>query len=332
MIKPAETPLLIQQWRSQLRAVCGDLEVSPSKQHSLFIGDVRRQELDGLEIAQVRTNAGMIVRDRRCLSNSDDRYCFLVFQRSGAQSIRQGGLHLELAAGDIALIDSAAPFEILPHGLIENTSVHLARGEARRLMGPHALFGKLSASSNAAHILSSLVQPIHDACSLYQSVPGEGRALQEALIALLVPAFKLGGCAMPRVADCCESSELYALSLRIIESSLQDSDLDPETLAGRLGVSLRRLYRLYESEGDSVCRVIQRRRLQRSAEDLRHVGESGESITQIAFKWGFFDTSHFSRAFKREFGLSPREYRLLNAEGELWQKNPKKNGALSQVS
>lgn len=332
MAKLAEMPRLVEEWRSQLRAVCGDLEVSPSKQHSLFIGDVRRQALDGLEIAQIRTNAGLMVRDRDSLGRDDGRYCFLVFQRSGGQSIRQGGLHLELAAGDIALIDSAVPFEIQPHGLIENTSIHLSRAEALRLMGRHALFGKLSASSNAAHILTSLVQPIHDACFLYQPMPGEGRALQEALIALMVPAFKLGGCAMPRVAACYETADLYALSLRIIESSLQDSTLDPETLADRLGVSLRRLYRLFESEGDSVCRVIQRCRLQRSAEDLRHVGASGESITQIAFKWGFVDASHFSRAFKREFSLSPREYRLLNAEGEAWQKNPKKNGVLSQVS
>ena len=32
------------------------------------------------------------------------------------------------------------------------------------------------------------------------------------------------------------------------------------------------------------------------------------SIKQAAAEWGFFDTSHFSRAFKKQFGVSPSDY------------------------
>ncbi len=104
---------------------------------------------------------------------------------------------------------------------------------------------------------------------------------------------------------------LYGYSLRrhaerLIEQSLQEPRLSPDMLAGRLRISVRQLYRLFEEQGDSVCRYILRQRLSRSAADLGNPRLRGESITSIAFKWGFSDSAHFSRAFKKQFEVSPR--------------------------
>src|ERR1700761_4411773 len=33
------------------------------------------------------------------------------------------------------------------------------------------------------------------------------------------------------------------------------------------------------------------------------------SITEIAYRWGFNDSAHFSRLFKASFGMSPTQYR-----------------------
>jgi AraC-like DNA-binding protein len=32
-------------------------------------------------------------------------------------------------------------------------------------------------------------------------------------------------------------------------------------------------------------------------------------ITEIAFGWGFNELTHFSRAFKERYGVSPRDWR-----------------------
>ena len=124
------------------------------------------------------------------------------------------------------------------------------------------------------------------------------------MLALLVPALAERVETLPE-----HTGDLYGVALQLIGESLQDAELSPALLAERLHISVRRLYRLFEDQGESVCRYIQRARLDKVAQDLSAQVLRHESITQIAFKWGFFDAAHFSRAFKRQFELSPRDYR-----------------------
>ncbi|MBE1188798.1 transcriptional regulator FeaR, partial [Escherichia coli] len=89
-----------------------------------------------------------------------------------------------------------------------------------------------------------------------------------ALIALLGPALQHAGEELEGPL-----AGLYGYSLRrhaerLIEQSLQEPRLSPDMLAGRLRISVRQLYRLFEEQGDSVCRYILRQRLSRSAADL----------------------------------------------------------------
>ncbi|WP_236656569.1 helix-turn-helix transcriptional regulator [Streptacidiphilus jiangxiensis] len=70
-------------------------------------------------------------------------------------------------------------------------------------------------------------------------------------------------------------------------------------------VSLSHLHRLFQQDGTSVAAWIRDQRLDRARRDL--VGTT--SIGAIAVRWGFRDAAEFSRVFRREFGLAPREYR-----------------------
>jgi AraC-like DNA-binding protein len=40
-----------------------------------------------------------------------------------------------------------------------------------------------------------------------------------------------------------------------------------------------------------------------------------ESIAEVGFKMGFSDQSHFSRFFKKNVGLTPRQYLVINKPG-----------------
>jgi AraC-like DNA-binding protein len=75
-------------------------------------------------------------------------------------------------------------------------------------------------------------------------------------------------------------------------------------------MSRSKLYRLMETEG-GVARYIQRQRLL-EAYTLLSDRSVNRTITAIAEELCFADTSGFSRAFRREFGASPRDVRATS--------------------
>jgi len=50
--------------------------------------------------------------------------------------------------------------------------------------------------------------------------------------------------------------------------------------------------------------------LERCRADLGDAALAGEPVATIGFRWGFTDAAHFSRAFREQFGVAPRAYRL----------------------
>ena len=94
---------------------------------------------------------------------------------------------------------------------------------------------------------------------------------------------------------------------RFIRENLQDSRLDPQTVAHAHSISVRTLHALFEESDTSVAGLIRRERLNAALTDLQSRG--GGSVTEIAFRWGFVDSAHFSRAFKKQFGMTPRDAR-----------------------
>ena len=296
-------------WNRNLRAVCGNFSTAISDQHSLFIGSVHGQDVCGLGLAHIRTNAGLISRLRTCGDGEDDRYCFLILQSSGHQRIRQHNKVIELGPEDIALVDSARAFEIEPLGLVHNISVHLPRKEVSMQLGQKQPFGKLARNTVATHMIRALVRSLGDV-ELNTDSGGrrDGPVLEQAMIGFAVAGLdeRTGG--QPGFA-CVGHDDIYGLATRLVEASLQEAELGPEYLARRLNVSVRQLYRLFEQRHESISRYIQQRRLERVAQDLRAQDLRHESITQIAFKWGFVDAAHFSRVFKRHFQHAPRDFR-----------------------
>ncbi|MFT3752517.1 MAG: helix-turn-helix domain-containing protein [Paludibacter sp.] len=93
-----------------------------------------------------------------------------------------------------------------------------------------------------------------------------------------------------------------------VQHHMQDPDLDPARIADAMGITVGYLHKIYRTRGSSVMRYVLSERLEKCRIDLARC-ERIESISQIAFKWGFNDASHFTRSFRQQFGMSPREYR-----------------------
>jgi AraC-like DNA-binding protein len=134
----------------------------------------------------------------------------------------------------------------------------------------------------------------------------EGAAAVEAYLGILSGCIGSSDSARQGVG---RREELWARIQRAIESRLGDPNLSPGDIAASLGVSTRHLHRLFSGADLTVGEWIRCRRLQRCRADLASPRLRDRTITEIALFWGFSDSSHFSRCFKSEFGLSARAFR-----------------------
>ncbi|MFI7002077.1 helix-turn-helix domain-containing protein [Nocardia sp. NPDC050175] len=92
----------------------------------------------------------------------------------------------------------------------------------------------------------------------------------------------------------------------LADRRLADPELSPTVLARELNVSVRTLQRAFAAEGESVAAYIQHRRLQEAR--LALTSRNRLSVSELAAYWQFSDRSHFIRAFKKAYGLTPAEY------------------------
>ncbi|HUC93700.1 MAG TPA: response regulator [Paenibacillus sp.] len=101
---------------------------------------------------------------------------------------------------------------------------------------------------------------------------------------------------------------------RFVDTQFQ-ADLSLQTVADRFSIDKYRLSREFKQEfGENYWHYVTRIRMERAAEYLR---ETCWKNSAIAEKTGYMEESHFSRAFKKYYGVSPKEYRTgLAASGK----------------
>jgi transcriptional regulator GlxA family with amidase domain len=99
--------------------------------------------------------------------------------------------------------------------------------------------------------------------------------------------------------------------LAFIEANLHLENLSLNHVAARFNISARTIQNLFSKKAgdESLPLYIRKRRLERCHEELSNAMICDQSITEIAFRWGFRSSSHFSRCFHSHFGSSPRTIR-----------------------
>lgn len=95
-------------------------------------------------------------------------------------------------------------------------------------------------------------------------------------------------------------------SIEYIEHNL-DKKIELKELADRVFLSKYHFHRIFHATvGEPVAEYIRKKRLMEAANELLN---TNDKIVDIAFKYQFNSQEVFTKAFKKLYGMPPREFR-----------------------
>lgn len=103
-----------------------------------------------------------------------------------------------------------------------------------------------------------------------------------------------------------QRAALLARIQSYVVERLDDHRLCATSIAAAHGISVRTLHLVFAEGGISVGRWTREQRLERCMRELARA-RAATTVTEVAFRWGFNDAAHFSRAFKQLYGVSPSD-------------------------
>ncbi len=270
---------------------------------------------DGLGVIWGRTNGNIGRRTQSLLTDGNDDFIFGTVL-SGCSLPSQVGREFRMDAGAAVLLScsdvGAKDYPVPTEFLTLRIARRLLNGMAAR--PEDALARPIPANTEALRLL---VDYIRLTLKNRQLASPELRRLFTSYVSDLV-ALAVG--ATRDAADVAYGRGMRAARLQaakaFITRNSRRADLSANIVATYLGVTPRYVHLLFETEGLSCNEFVVERRLVRAYEMLFDSQRSDRTISAIAFTVGFSDLSHFNRAFRRRFGMTPSEVRHAGHDAE----------------
>jgi len=314
-MKLSTNDLPVSQRRAWLREVIGreytNVEITPPAGGRLF-NEMTIYQWNELRLSSIRSNAIVLERlPKEPVHNCHDAY-FAVVLLSGLYWLEQNGRDAVLQPGDMTLYDATRPHRIVCPARFTKLIVSIPRPMLRdRVPGiEHCTALRIPGNGGMGAITGNFIR---SCASQAGELPMRDFAgLAEQCASLL--ALTLASVRPAAVQQTWTRAMLLFRIKDFVEQNLGDPGLSAALAASGVTLSPRYINDLFKDEETSLMRYVWSRRLERCRRDLQSQSLKGQPVSRIAFRWGFNDLSHFSRAFKQRFGEAPRSYRAFSRE------------------
>ncbi|NIB38504.1 helix-turn-helix domain-containing protein [Pseudomaricurvus alkylphenolicus] len=278
-----------------------------------FRGRLSQASFGQISITSALAQESEVQLTREGIASADEEFLLMHLQYRGKSNIWHNGRELDLKKGDIEICDCTQPYRLRISG--DNSPLHEMlvlriphAALAQRVSNVHELAGSfIDNSSDMGQLVSQFV------INVWERRGGINEELAPQLgnqvLDLLSLALNSTGAMSGNAESAARTGHLVRMK-RFIDDNLSDGALTPAEVAAAACISLRYAHKLFKDDGQSIAGYIMQRRLQQCCTMLSSGKHQGLTITEIAHMWGFKDASHFGHAFKREFAMSPRAYRM----------------------
>jgi len=291
-------------WQEALQGNYGCWQLTQSVGDG-FSASIRNREFDGVRVVECVCDpcTGRLLP--RFIDREPEPYIGVQITKAGRERFHFGGENISLGAGDLVIWTSTQPAEFTVMERLHKVSLVLPWADVQERLPRHAAFTGTVIDSRVGigAVLFSHVDSL--ARQLEVFTENDHAAVRRATLELLTAAMS------HRV-----ETPQRGLALRYLKqlqdyilANLQDETLSPTTIATANNMSPRYVHMLFAQIGVSTSAWIRTQRLERCKDDLRSRAFRDSSVAEIAYAWGFTDPSHFTRVFKQQYGVGPREYR-----------------------
>jgi AraC-like DNA-binding protein len=280
-----------------------------------FFGEMLHSSLDELDIVLVRAAGEAVRRTKHHIAGNPGDSCVVMFVNRGLVRISQYGRTADVIAGTLSVLDLDAPYAHEHSGSAETYFLKVPNAMAR------SRFREIRDHCAVAHPATTGVRGV--AADLIKSLcrntaemePYAAAALATRFLDLIGLAFDVGDFDSPDGPSLARNA-VRRRALAFIDNHLSDPGLNPDEIAGAIGVSLRYLQQSFADIESSVRDTLRLRRLLLCHQKLQDPRFDLVRISELAERHGFTNQSHFAASFKRQFNRSARDVRRARQREE----------------
>ncbi len=301
----------IVAWRERVGHVI-DLKLSLAEVDRPFQGSIDRYGIGDVAFTDCITDSMLLERSVARISTDSNRdYAFHVFIDGGVDNmtVRSAPRGEATPNASIVALDLGQPFRMRRRACRVLTFFVPGAMVEEVFPDPELIHGRMLANDTP---LTQLI--VEHVSAINRNIAGMNAAeASEAIRSsaqLLVSAFgkRAGVSGSARAAV---RSAVIGRVRRYILAHLRDDELTPERVLEALQLPRATLYRLFQHDG-GLGAYIRNLRLRHAASEL--VARPNVSVTEIAFGLGFKSSSDFTRAFRRAYEMTPRDFRNNSAK------------------